>query len=312
MPIQYSPTSHEYVTPRAFYTKTFTTPKTIRNQRFELSLNIENECIISLSPYVISDNSFLTVKKVNNIVNANSSFTTYTVVSHTPTKANEVYLNRELNYIQLYPTEVDSTKEIVLTFQAKEINILYSAIIATRYDSQGRVIETLEEYLSKCRKALDNVITIGSIDSKVAQIQNEINIMTQVYNLVKNQYPLLIELSNELSTNIPIAQKRANDLQDLITKATDIESKISKSNNYYKIILASDFYYDEDEGMYVYELEHGLASNSIIWRFEDSEGDKIVDFGHKSKTNPKNVYVICNTDKVSITAIGCAGYWQGL
>lgn len=311
MSIQYSPTSHEYVTPRAFYTKTFTTPKTIRNQRFELSLNIENECIISLSPYVISDNSFLTVKKVNTIVNANSSFTTYTVVSHTPTKANEVYLNRELNYIQLYPTEVYSTKEIVLTFQAKEINILYSAIIATRYDSQGRVIETLEEYLSKCRKALDNVITIGSIDSKVAQIQNEINIMTQVYNLVKNQYPLLIELSNELSTNIPIAQKKANDLQDLITKATDIESRISKSNNYYKIILASDFYENED-GFYVYELEHGLASNSIIWRFEDSEGYELMDLGHKSETNPTNVYVICNTDKVSVTAIGCAGYWQGL
>ena len=199
----------------------------------------------------------------------------------------------------------------MLTFQAKEINILYSAIIATRYDSQGRVIETLEEYLSKCRKALDNVITIGSIDSKVAQIQNEINIMTQVYNLVKNQYPLLIELSNELSTNIPIEQEKANNLQELITKATDIESKISKSNNYYKIILASDFYENED-GFYVYELEHGLASNSIIWRFEDSEGYELMDLGHKSETNPTNVYVICNTDKVSVTAIGCAGYWQGL
>ena len=312
MSIQYSPTSHEYVTPRAFYTKTFTSPKTIRNQRFELSLNIENECIISLSPYVIAENSFLIVKKVNNIYNVASDFTTYTVVNHIPSKPNEVYLNTEFNYIQLYKTEVTSTKEVVVTFQAKEINILYSAIIATRYDSQGRVIETLEEYLSKCRKALDNVITIGSIDSKVIQIQNDINIMTQVYSLVKTQYPLLVELSNELSQNIPIAKERAESLSDLLTKATDIESKISKCNNFYRIIPASDFYYSDEEGIYIYELEHGLASESIIWRFEDSEGDKLMDIGHKSKINPKNVYVVGNTEKISVTAIGNVGYWQGL
>lgn len=315
--VELSPTSFQYVPSRAFYIKEFkdkagnVTPQPIRNKTFTLSKNTLGECIVSLSPWICTDSSTIKVTKVSNLVTINSGFTTYTEVNHVPRKKNEIYFNRELNYVQFYPTEADTTQQVVISFYAKEMNMLFASIIATQYDSRGRVIETLEEYLGKVRKYLDEFNDIGDASTMIASIQYNVDTMSKIYNIVKTQYPTLQTLSNTITDQIPLATSKSTELQNLINSSSTIINKIKSNDNPIFLIQASDLYWSEDEGYYIYELEHKLGSDNIIWSFIDDDGDELVNFGHNSSTDPTNVFVVANDEKVNITAIACSG-WAGV
>ena len=316
--IEASPTTFHYVTDRSTYVKKFVDknnnviPEKIRNKHFTLSLNQAGTCVIPLSPWICTDNSTIKVKKAINIRNINSSFTEYTEVNHEPTKANEIYFNRQLNYVQFYPSEVGVTQEVVISFEAKEMDMIYASCIIATYGSEGTPIETLDDYLRKVRKTLDAFNTIGDANTMLQTIKYNIDTMSKLYTIVKQKLPELKELTEDIKVQIPIASNKIDSLTDLISKATDIDNRVRKADNDRFYINANNFYWDEEEGMFVYELEHNLASDRITWRFEDDNGDKIVDLGHKDSINPKNVYIVENDEKVNVICIANRGYFGGV
>ena len=318
--IEYSSGSFQHVRDRSHYRYEYKdgsgniVPATIRNQRYELSLNSQGTCVISLYPYECSVNSSMTVKKSDSIRNIKSEFTTYTVIfDREPSKASEVYFNREKNYIQFYYTEPENTREVVVSFQAIAKGGIYAGAIITRHGADGEPLEYFEDLYNKNIKALETVNTLYDFETEMERANSSIANFTNIHNDIISKAPKLQTLHDEMEQNIPIADSKSTTLSNLIGQAEQIESRVVLADNKIFYVNKSDMYLDNESKLWCYDLEHNLASSGIQWDLYNKDtGVHMLNLSKPLEDDPTNVLIVRNEEPINIKVVANRGYYGGV
>lgn len=150
-------------------------PKNIKGERQRIGLSQP----ILQTNYTPIENSPIVIKKyISKLSSQVDTVINFVETTGAITQENQFTFNRTTSEIVLHSTQ--KGKDITLEYQAKGLQLIGANRVYSKYDSQGNVIETLEELISQAYSALEGVLTLAELNTKLEQWKQDIRNITNL------------------------------------------------------------------------------------------------------------------------------------
>lgn len=171
----------QYITDRFVKVNMYTQPKKIIGEPHTVEALTDGSHIAFFGE-LVSDatNHIVTVTKEAKANGGIPDFTSYILATQMPQRANECYVDRENNIIYFHSSQINC--KISISYYSVGVGMISSALIYTRFDSNGKITETLSDLTRKCQTELDRVSTINDAEQLKTELRSYIIALTKLKN----------------------------------------------------------------------------------------------------------------------------------
>lgn len=232
-------------------------------------INPERGTII-LAEHPTANTTYVVKKKLDILSGEIDTVIDFVKVEGTPQAPNE-YSIPTTGALLFHPSQWG--KRVSLQYTSIGWSMISASKIYVSWDSNGKVIETLEEYILKVKQYVDTLNTIGNAFDLVVKLESYIQTITDLMNLIKVQLPEAKVISALLATQIPDATQKSGELDTLIKSATDLSNLIKQTGNATLVINLADWEEDSVNGGFKYDWTHTLVSEDLafeLYKVNDS------------------------------------------
>jgi hypothetical protein len=257
-------------------------------------------------------NATITIKnKLNPLSSIQPSFIDYVESTTLPLTANNQFYFDKTN-AKIFLKDVPDKQDILVTYSAIGKACISANMIYTEWDSDGNIIELLEELIRKTRTALDQIVTIGSAEALKIQLESQIESLVNIFNVIKNDVPLAQQLSAELSAKVIEANTAKTSIDESVANAKTLVDSINMTGNESKQITTVMWGSKQADGYYHYTWTHTMASTDInMTCFEVTSNGRELSFIKPIIKNTTTIEIVSDSNNETVI-VASARAWGGV
>lgn len=235
-----------------------------------------------------------------------ADFNNFVLVEHSPTKATECYIDRENNMLFFHSSQVGC--KISVTYYSVGIGMLSSALIYTHFDSNNKVVETLQEMTKRCQLELDRISTISNADQLKIELKSYIDSIVELIKWLPNPQEFIKSLKDLYDSSTILKEE----LNTKLEEAKLFLDELKTGSNKFVVISPSMWTFVSEE-KYSYEYYHNLNTKNLIVNTTEVVGsvekNSVVDY---EKISDNKIVFYSENNTTTIKAIISASYYPGI